>query len=379
MILALLGCGFGLDPLAEDGGGTISIVEVSPRWGPPDGGTEVTITGTGFVGEVAVTFGNADVIVTVVDAQTIVATTPYAGVEATVDVSVTSDLGRADAPGAFAYSEDEPEETDADTDADADADADDDGTGAVVETSVFVVACPECFGVTQQVYVSASAAFHDGVRGSWTEWLPAVGDCANGSLTPAGPADAFVDVGDWVDLRSRSQSISMQGTPGADGVTYLADDLTEADWESGADFDLSVPEGGEWGAFEVENAVETPENFTDVQPVELLEPNPQRAFSARIRKTGQEFTWAPYGGDGSILLLVDVYSAQGSYQGTVSCREADDGRLTLPSSALNAYQANSLLAVSIYRYQLATFDLPTGAEGESVSSIGYMGTGVLVQ
>lgn len=377
MIFALLGCGFGLDPLATaPDAADVTIASVDPSWGPPEGGTELTITGTGFTGDVSVELGQASVAVTVLDEGTLVVTTPFAGVEATVDVVVRSDLGVATAAGAFTFAYDEPEDTGGDDSGD-DSGGGDDGVGAVVEYSYFVYACPECFTGAEQLYVNANAAFHDGVDGSWTSWLPALGDCVDGTPTPTQPASRFVDMGDWVYLNSRTKSVSMQGTDGSSGVTYLADGLGQDDYDFAADFDLSVPEGGAWGAFDVADAVETPAGFDAVSPAELLETNPNRAFSARFSRSGQTVTWSPSGGDGSFLVLVDVYNAQGTaYLGSVACRDADDGSMLIPSSALG-YPSGSLLAVTLYRYQLNTFALPTGAAGESVATVGVIGTGIL--
>jgi hypothetical protein len=382
VILVLAGCGgLGLDELAGVGAeGAIAIAEVSPRWGPPEGGTAVTITGEGFVGDVLVQLGNAEVSVDVVDEGTLVVTTPYAGVEATVDVTVTSDLGTAKATGAFTYSEDEPPDTGGTSTGDTDPPVGgDEGTGAGILYDYTVVACTQCFTDAEQLTVTAEAYFHDGVNGAWDDWLPAMGDCVERAVIPTEPASRFVDVGDWVYLNSRSKSVSLQGTSGGGGVTYLGRSLTQDDWDFAADFDLSVPEGGAWGAFDVANAVETPEGFDSVTPSELLETSPQRAFTARVSRGGGAFSWSPYGGDGSFVVGIDVYSAQGAPLGSVTCRDADNGRMTIPASALSGYPVGSLLAVSMYRYQTNTFDLPTGATGQSIASAGFIGTGTLSQ
>ncbi|MFF0431765.1 IPT/TIG domain-containing protein [Streptomyces sp. NPDC004327] len=69
------------------------VSAVSPASGPATGGTQVTITGTGFTGASAVHFGATPATsFTVTSATSITATAP-AGVEGTVDVTVTTDNG----------------------------------------------------------------------------------------------------------------------------------------------------------------------------------------------------------------------------------------------------------------------------------------------
>ena len=52
--------------------------------------------------------------------------------------------------------------------------------------------------------------------------------------------------------------------------------------------------------------------------------------------------------------------------------------MVIPSSQLQSYPAGSLLAVSLFRYQIETATLPgSGDSVEGIASLGVMGTGVL--
>ena len=83
---------FGLPP---------SILSLDPATGPATGGTLVTITGSAFTGSTEVQFGSIDAQFTVVDDDTIAATTPLGiGV---VDVTVTTPLGSTTDNNAFTY------------------------------------------------------------------------------------------------------------------------------------------------------------------------------------------------------------------------------------------------------------------------------------
>lgn len=88
-----------------------TITAVKPARGPVDGGTRVTITGTGFGPDAVVGIGNVIIEdVRVVDATTIRFVMPPAAEPIKVDVSVTNpDEPRAVAKRAFTYVEGEPE------------------------------------------------------------------------------------------------------------------------------------------------------------------------------------------------------------------------------------------------------------------------------
>ena len=79
------------------------ITSVAPNTGPEAGGTSVTITGTGFTGATAVTFGGtAAASFTVVSDTSITATTP-AHAAGAVDVAVARPDGSASLPNGFTY------------------------------------------------------------------------------------------------------------------------------------------------------------------------------------------------------------------------------------------------------------------------------------
>lgn len=91
--------------------GTLSVVltlspvvtGVSAAEGPSSGGTVVTISGTGFTGATAVSFGGAPATVFSVDDATTVTATVPAHVAGSVTVSVTTPYGTATVTDAFTY------------------------------------------------------------------------------------------------------------------------------------------------------------------------------------------------------------------------------------------------------------------------------------
>jgi hypothetical protein len=80
-----------------------TVAHVTPNSGPSGGGTNVTITGTGFTGTTAVTFGGAAATNLVLgDSNTIAVKTPPHAPGA-VDVAVTNSIGTGTGTGAYVY------------------------------------------------------------------------------------------------------------------------------------------------------------------------------------------------------------------------------------------------------------------------------------
>ena len=79
------------------------IALVLPATGPPSGGTIVTITGVGFSGATAVTFGGTPAASFNVDSDVQITATTPAHALGPVDVLVTTPAGTSLLPGLFAY------------------------------------------------------------------------------------------------------------------------------------------------------------------------------------------------------------------------------------------------------------------------------------
>jgi hypothetical protein len=233
--------------------------------------------------------------------------------------------------------------------------------------------------MSSDLEITAIAAFHDPVEGSWLSWLPAEGECA---LDPVhdDPASTFLDVGEWIYLNSGSHSIGLRRTSGEGGPSYKATSIDEADFVRTASYDLSVPTGGaQMSAFDLADAVTTPQGFSDVQPWQMLYVEPARAFSAVLDRAAATVTWAPDGGSGTFVVLVGAWDPQGTtYLGSLVCRGPDDGSMTLPSAWLADWPRGALLAVYLYRWEIDASTVPAnGGTLEAVAQVGVMGTAVL--
>ncbi len=383
---------------ADDG--AVVILSVEPDRGPPEGGTAVVIEGEGFTDDAEVYFGELDVDATRLDETHIVAVSPALGIEATVSLEVRGALGEAEWPNGFLYTDGEDDsgtttttwdsdsDTDSDSDSDADSDADTDtdtttpGTGVgmiggVIEFSRTQIACPACIGAASEFDVYAMARIHEPSNGSWTDWMPYNGSCQN-DPAPVTPGELGYDLGSWIYLTVGSESLGLRSQNDT-GTTYDAGALSVDDYISNASYTLEVPDGGVFGSFSVPNAVLAPDGFSDIQPFEMLYTNPASAFSASISQSGQTFTWDPYGGSGTFVILISVYSSDGvTYYGSVMCQDGDTGSMYVPGGYLGGYPRGSLVTVTLVRYQIERFVVPfNGSEVESVGKSGVLGTGVI--
>jgi len=363
---------FGHPDTSEDS--EVQILSIEPDWGPTAGGTLVTITGIGFDGQIGVLFDDAVLSVTKLDAETLLVTSPPSAVEVQVDVTVESDLGKGIGRDGFTYSDSGPPP---DT---GSPDTGSAGTGLVggyAEFSLLQIACPACVGMTTGLDVNASAVFHEPSTGSWLSWLPAEGTCL-ANPTPAVPTSTRLDVGEWVYLTAGSESIGLWKTMDTAGTTYKASGLDNSDFLRNAYFDLSVPDTGALGAFELEDALLTPQGFDTIEPYEMLYSHPDSAWSASISISNAQFTWAPTGGSGSFVILLAVLDSSGTISGQVMCRGADNGSMMIPSTYLSGYSAYSGVLVYMYRYRFSNAVIPSnGSTFETVGQSGFLGTGVL--
>ncbi len=389
MIVLLLACGgVGLDPTNPklDSGSSVVIERLEPDWGPPDGGTEVSIIGEGFEGAVTVSFGDLEVPSTRIDPGTLLIATPYLGFEAAVDVSVTSELGSATLAGGFTYANSAPpDDTGGGGGDDTGGGGDDTGqsgtglSGGLVELNLMQIACPDCLGYTSDMDISAAAKLHAPVRGSWLGWLPNSGSCAL-NPSPTTPTSDGLDAGEWLYLTSGSVSIGMRRSTGSSGFLYQAAGLSNSDYNRTAQYKLAADGGSDISSFDIQNALLTPQGFVSIEPQEMLYTQSASAFAARISRSGQRFTWSNSGGSGTFVILVDAYDGRtGNYSGSVLCHGPDNGAMQVPGGYLGSFQTGSLLVISLIRYQISEVTRPTdGATIETVGKVGVMGTGLLV-
>ena len=370
-----------LDTAGDDS--PVGIDSLDPQWSLPDEETAVTITGQGFSGKTVVEFGRSSVTASVVDEHTLVVTAPAAGVETTVDVTVTSDEGTATLRDGFTWAAEEPEDTGGedsggDTGGDTGSNSGAGKVGGLLQFQLVQIACPSCLGMTSSLQVSAQAAFHTPTKQSWVSWLPAIGTCAV-NPTPTAAASAYLDAGTrmWLEYGPNDHpEVSVALSAGADGL-FAAEGLSADDFVRTAGYRVELAGGGDVDAFTEENAVYTPDSIASLTPAEMLYTEPRDAFAAQIRKSRADFTWSSSGGAAEFAVIIDVYSASGNPLAQVMCYDSDSGAMRVPAAYLD-YPSGSLLVIGMYRYAVASFLRPDdGSTVETVTTFGVLGTGTL--
>ena len=378
LLLGLVACeDLGLSKIpGEDTGGSqgpVSIDRIEPHWGPTEGGTVVAIFGEGFEGDLSVSFGRAVVDVTRVGADELMVVSPLLGFEESVDVTVVSDLGEAVLSDGFTYTDGgEPLDT-GDPDSGGVG-----GTGGFVELSFVQYACPGCFGLTSSLDATATALFHQPVQESWLGDLPAVGSCVQ-DLQSTYPGTALTDAGDYVHLLSGHRTIGLQRTVDSLGTYYTASGLLESDFVSNTSYDLSVPDGGSMGSFQVEDVISTPQGWVSFSPQALLLDEPHAYTQQVSRSAGLGLSWSPSGGSEHVLVQMLFGDQTGNLVRTLTCHDTNSGAVTVPGTLMTGLPTGGAVIVKIKRFLTSSTTNPNnGSALEGIAVLGFVGTAILV-
>lgn len=358
------------EPLAD-----FEVSDISPNYGALSGGTSVTISGNGFEGNVEVSFGNLALDITVIDAQTILFSTPSSPSEAQVDVTVRSDIGEVTIDNGFTYTNAAPEETDTDTDPQDTATPQDTGgggasstglTGGLVEMWRKVYACPTCFQPAfPQQTIEANVSIHDPAQGSWLSWLPPVNSCLNVLNYPE--LGTTYNMGN-VSLLGNNTAIPLQ-LDQSTGAYVNANVSLNA-------YDHQTLYGLQTDSLSFDQILQTPSTLTTIEPAGVMD---SQGFVQPFSKSNFGIWWGPSGTSDHILFLLEVYGQGGSYN-TVTCLTTDTGGLGLDPTLLANFVSDDLLVISLYRMQLTGVIHPdNGSTIEAVAAIGMIGTGYLIE
>lgn len=393
-LLLLVGCGtFGLDHKADtstrDSGEALAALRIDalvPDRAPLAGGTEVTVQGAGFEGDVRFSFGNAQVDVTVVDDETLIVSTPEVRSEATVDVEVESDLGSATLDDGFTFSDevggdDGGSGTGTGGGSGSGSGSGSGGSGVTIGVQMDYVAvpCMDCFSLTQQVFVDTVAMFHSPTQGSWHSGLPPAGSCTTTPSTAA-PVSSTLDVGGSVTLQTGGAAYALPRSNSNGLTAYLSNGMGQNDYVRNASWDLVVGDGGSWGPFTVTGALQTTTGFTDVQPLDLFEPDSWYAF-APLYTSSFQMTWAPAGVSDLVVVDIQVFdqlSGQPYPNGNIVCSATDSGAITIPAQYFGSFYQGDLASVFIYRWDTNVATNPAdGTTVEGMTVFGAIGTATL--
>ena len=215
------------------------------------------------------------------------------------------------------------------------------GTGGYVHYYLRQLACPACVGESQELLVEFTAKFHEPINDSHTSWLPALGECTN-QLLITSPSANPVDVG---------TSITIQGPVHSFVATKNGDQyysyLYETQYDRNATHSIALDTEMDQIFFE------SIEGYDYIEPYAMLYVDPSYAFAAPIYRSGMTFSWAPYDTSRTYMILMAIYSFDGSQLlGYAACTGPDQGFMTFPGSSLQSFPSNSLVLIHLSRHKI---------------------------
>ena len=394
------GCGVfglkGIDTSVEvDTGGlteAVSIVSIAPDRGPLETETDVTLRGTGFTGDVTLKFGNTAVDVTVLSDTELVASTPSVPVEASVDVTVTSDLGEAVLLSGFTFSnnaggddgggDDDGGSGSGDDGGDDGGTGDDGGSGTdntgkvtgYAEHNYFIIGCPSCLGYADYTSIESFAVFHPPTTGSWFDWFPRQGSC---TVNPSRnhPTSTYTDVGSAALLQSGSAARTMTRAQEGALTYYTSTTLDDGSFVRNTSFDVLAPYATT--PVSAPGALRTiSTGFTSIEPIAIF--NDSYSAFTPMSASSAYFSWAPAStADGVVIDLLIFDSLTGDFRGEVMCWANDSGGFQVPFADIAAAGTyiGDLGMVYYYKFTKSSgVDAADGGTIETASSFGGIGT-----
>jgi len=241
------------------------------------------------------------------------------------------------------------------------------GNGGYLHYYLRQIACPACVGESQELLVEFTAKFFQPTFESHTSWLPQLGECTD-QLLITSPSTNAIDVGQTIFVEGPVHSF----TATKQGQEYYAY-LYETQYDRTSTHYVSITGEDEQISFF------TAEGYDYIEPQEMLYIDPSYAFAAPIYKTGMTFSWAPYDTSRTFMVLLAVYSADGSQLlGYAACTGPDQGFMTFPAYAMQSFPPYSLVLVHLSRHKVdfQPFE-PMGTHIETHMEWEVIGTGYL--
>ncbi len=241
------------------------------------------------------------------------------------------------------------------------------GTGGYIHYYLRQLACPACVGESQELLVEFTARFHEPVNDSHTSWIPPLGECTD-QLLITSPSTNPVDVGQSIFIQGPAHSFTATKT-GTDYYAYLY----ETEYDRNGLHNVSIMDE------DAEISFRSIEGYDYIEPYAMLYVDPSYAFAAPIYKTGMTFTWAPYENSRTFMVLMAIYSYDGSQLlGYAACTGPDQGFMTFPGTALQQFPSQSLVLIHLSRHSVDMIPYePMGSYIETHMEWEVIGTGYL--
>ena len=241
------------------------------------------------------------------------------------------------------------------------------GTAGYVHYYLRQLACPACVGENQELLVEFTAKFHEPINDSHTAWIPTLGECTN-QLLITSPSTNPVDVGSSIFVEGPVHSFSASKV-GTDYYAYLY----ETQYDRNAVHSVFIADEDAPISFR------SIEGYDYIEPYAMLYVDPSYAFAAAILKTGMTFSWAPYDTSRTYMILMAIYSPDGSQLlGYAACTGPDQGFMTFPGAILQSFPSQSLVLIHLSRHSVEMIPYePMSSHIETHMEWEVVGTGYL--
>jgi hypothetical protein len=241
------------------------------------------------------------------------------------------------------------------------------GTGGYIHYYLRQLACPSCVGESQELLVEFTAKFHEPVNDFHTSWIPPLGECTN-QLLITSPSINPIDVGPSITIDGPVHSFSASKV-GSDYYAYLY----ETQYDRNALHAVSIADE------DAQISFRSIEGYDYIEPYAMLYVDPSYAFAAAILKSGMTFSWAPYETSRTFMILMAIYSSDGSQLlGYATCVGPDQGFMTFPSQTLQSFPSQSLVLIHLIRHSVEMIPYePMGSYIETHMEWEVVGTGYL--
>ncbi len=241
------------------------------------------------------------------------------------------------------------------------------GNGGYMHLYLRQIACPACVGEQQELLVEFEAKFFHPTNENHTDWIPPLGECVD-QLLITSPSTNKIDVGESLTVTGPIHSFTAQ----KQGDEYYAQ-IYETQYDRNSTYNVSIP------SEDAEIQFLSMEGYDYIEPQEMLYIDPSYAFTAPIYRTGMTFSWAPYDTSRTYMILLAVYSPDGSQLlGYSVCTGPDQGFMAFPASALNSFPLGALVLIHLSRHQIDFFPYePMGSHIETHMEWEVIGTGYM--
>ena len=214
-----------------------------------------------------------------------------------------------------------------------------DGVSGYFKYELQQIACPPCFGLSREITVSFEGFFHEPITDSHFQGSLQPGQCSTSDYVYR-PSYNLINHSSSVQLSGNIYDFDLYNL----GMSYYTDQIYETQYERDTMYSVNT----EQGSF---NFVSS-HGFDYIEPYDMFYVDPSYSFATPINRMGQSFSWGPSGSNSLFEISLEVFSYDGSQLlGVVTCSGNDSGYMTIPSTYLQNFPQNSLVAVILTRHK----------------------------